>query len=192
MDCLPGHSSVSGNSMTLEATNKAVLKKLMLITLGMFGFAYALVPMYNIACDQGWFIQERIDLSELNTQVDNSRWVTVEFLANVNEKMPWKFEPQQKSIRIHPGALTHVVYQVVNTTDRKIVGQAVPSYGPALAGKYFKKVQCFCFTQQTMKPGEFREMPVVFVVEPNLPKDVNTITLSYTFFELNKDNKPAS
>ena len=178
--------------MTLEATNKAVLKKLMLITLGMFGFAYALVPMYNIACDKGWFIQERIDLSELNTQVDSSRWVTVEFLANVNEKMPWKFEPEQKSIRIHPGALTNVVYKVVNTTDRKIVGQAVPSYGPALAGKYFKKVQCFCFTQQTMKPGEFREMPVVFVVEPNLPKDVNTITLSYTFFELNKESKPAS
>ncbi len=177
--------------MSLESTNKAVLKKLMVVTLSMFGFAYALVPMYNVACNQGWFIQERIDASEINTQEDTSRWVTVEFLANVNEKMPWKFEPQQKSIRIHPGALTHIVYDVANTTNRQIVGQAVPSYGPALAGKYFKKIQCFCFSQQTMKPGEFRAMPVVFVVEPALPKDVNTITLSYTFFELEKETKPA-
>jgi len=173
------------NGMTQQSSNRAVLKKLLILTLGMFGFAYALVPMYNIACDKGWFIQERVEASAFNTQVDVARWITVEFVANVNDKMPWKFEPLQKSVRIHPGALTHVTYEVANTTDRKIVGQAAPSYGPALAGKYFKKVQCFCFTKQTMNPHERREMPVVFVVDPDLPKDVNTITLSYTFFQLN-------
>ena len=167
-----------------QSSNRAVLKKLLLLTVGMFGFAYALVPMYNSACNAGLFIQKREELSAINTQVDATRWITVEFVANVNEKMPWKFEPLQKSVRIHPGALTNVSYEVANMTDRKIVGQAAPSYGPALAGKYFKKVQCFCFSKQTMNPHERREMPVVFVVEPGLPKDVNTITLSYTFFEL--------
>ena len=178
--------------MTLEATNRGVLKKLLFLTVGMFGFAYALVPLYNIACDAGWIIQKRTDAPLPNTQIDESRWITVEFDASVNEQMPWKFEAQQKSMKIHPGALTHVVYQVSNTTDRKIVGQAVPSYVPARAGEYFKKVQCFCFTQQTMNPKERREMPVVFVVDPGLPKEVNTITLSYTFFELNKASKPAT
>jgi cytochrome c oxidase assembly protein subunit 11 len=177
--------------MTTDLSNRAVLKKLLFLTVGMFGFAYALVPMYNSACEAGLFIQQRVNPSELNTQVDSTRWITVEFVANVNEKMPWKFEPQQKSVKIHPGALTNVSYEVVNTTDRMIVGQAAPSYGPALAGKYFKKVQCFCFTKQTMNPGERREMPVVFVVDPSLPKDVNTITLSYTFFELGQSGKAA-
>lgn len=177
--------------MSIESSNRAVLKKLLYLTVGMFGFAYGLVPIYNTACSTGFFIQKRADSPEFNTQVDNSRWVTVEFVANLNENMPWKFEPVEKSIRVHPGALTHASYEVANTTNRKIVGQAVPSYGPALAGKYFKKVQCFCFSKQTMNPNERREMPVVFVVEPDLPKDVHTITLSYTFFELNKDDKPA-
>ena len=98
--------------------------------------------------------------------------------------MPWNFEAQQKSIRIHPGEMTNVVYDVVNTTNRETVGVAVPSYGPALAVDYFKKVQFFCFTQQTMAPHERRGMPVVFVITPDLPKDVSTITLSYTFFEV--------
>lgn len=175
--------------MAVESSNRAVLKKLLFLTAGMFVFAYALVPMYNVACDSGLFIQERVSPSELNTQVDSTRWVTIEFVANLNEKMPWKFEPKQKSVRVHPGALTHVSYEVSNDTDRKVIGQAAPSYGPALAGKYFKKVQCFCFAKQTMNPRERREMPVVFVVDPALPKDVDTITLSYTFFELGKGDK---
>lgn len=171
-----------------EKANKAVLKKLLFLVAGMSVFAYALVPMYNLACESGLILQKR-ETSELNTQVDSSRWVTIEFVANLNEKMPWKFEPRQKSIRIHPGALTHISYEVSNETDREVAGQAVPSYGPALAALYFKKVQCFCFTKQTMGPREHREMPVVFVVDPGLPKDVNTITLSYTFFELDKNAK---
>ena len=178
--------------MALEVTNRSVLKKLMYFAFGMFAFAYALVPLYNIACEKEWILQKRADAPLLNTQVDESRWVTVELDASVNEKMPWRFESKEKSVRIHPGELTHVVYNVSNTTDRKIVGQAVPSYGPALAGAYFKKVECFCFKQQTMNPSEKRDMPVVFVIDPKLPKDVNTITLSYTFFELKTTDKPAT
>jgi len=170
--------------------------KLTLFAVVMLAFTYAMVPIYKSACDAGWLdatrdtnpanpyanVNKNVDTS--NTQVDRSRWVTVEFVANMNDKMPWNFEAQQKSVRIHPGEMTNVVYDVVNTTNREIAGVAVPSYGPALAVEYFKKVECFCFTKQTMGPHEKRGMPVVFVVTPDLPGDVNTITLSYTFFEV--------
>jgi cytochrome c oxidase assembly protein subunit 11 len=181
--------------MAIKNSTSSLVIKLSLLAVVMLGFTYAMVPIYKSACDAGWLdatrdnsanpyanVNANVDTS--NTQVDKSRWITVEFVANMNEKMPWNFEAQQKSIRIHPGEMTNVVYEVVNTTDRETVGVAVPSYGPALAVEYFKKVECFCFTKQTMAPHERRGMPVVFVVTPDLPKDVNTITLSYTFFEV--------
>lgn len=179
---------------TGKSSNKLVVK-LLLVAFSMLGFSYAMVPMYKSACDAGWLVTNRIDASNpnanvnrnvdtSNTQVDKSRWVTVEFVASNNEKMPWKFEAQQKSVRIHPGEMTNVVYDVINPTDKEITGVAVPSYGPALAVKYFQKVECFCFTKQKLEPHESRGMPVVFVVTPDLPADVNTITLSYTFFEV--------
>jgi cytochrome c oxidase assembly protein subunit 11 len=181
--------------MAIKNSTSSLVIKLSLLAVVMLGFTYAMVPIYKSACDAGWLdatrdnsanpyanVNANVDTS--NTQVDKSRWITVEFVANMNEKMPWNFEAQQKSVRIHPGEMTNVVYEVVNTTDRETVGVAVPSYGPALAVEYFKKVECFCFTKQTMAPHERRGMPVVFVVTPDLPKDVNTITLSYTFFEV--------
>ena len=181
--------------MAIKGSSSSLVIKLSLLAVVMLGFTYAMVPIYKSACDAGWLdatrdnsanpyanVNANVDTS--NTQVDKSRWITVEFVANMNDKMPWNFEAQQKSIRIHPGEMTNVVYDVVNTTDRETVGVAVPSYGPALAVEYFKKVECFCFTKQTMAPHEHRGMPVVFVVTPDLPKDVNTITLSYTFFEV--------
>lgn len=181
--------------MAIKNSSSFIVMKLTLLAVVMLGFTYAMVPIYKSACDAGWLdanrdnslnpyanVNANVDTS--NTQVDKSRWITVEFVANTNEKMPWNFEAQQKSIRIHPGEMTNVVYDVVNTTDRETVGVAVPSYGPALAVEYFKKVECFCFTKQTMAPHERRGMPVVFVVTPDLPQDVNTITLSYTFFEV--------
>lgn len=181
--------------MATGSSSRTIVVKLGLLAVVMLGFTYAMVPIYKSACDAGWLDATRVDVSNpyanvnanvdtSNTQVDKSRWVTVEFVANSNDKLPWNFEAQQKSIKIHPGEMTNVVYDVVNTTDRETVGVAVPSYGPALAVLYFKKVECFCFTKQTMSPHERRGMPVVFVVTPDLPKDVNTITLSYTFFEV--------
>jgi len=177
-----------------KSFSKSLVVKLSIFAVVMFAFTYAMVPIYKSACDAGWLDATRYDsanpyanvnanVDTSNTQVDRSRWITVEFVANTNEKLPWKFEPQQKSIRIHPGEMTNVVYDVVNTTNMEITGVAIPSYGPALAVEYFKKVECFCFTKQTMAPHERRGMPVVFVVTPDLPQDVNTITLSYTFFE---------
>ena len=181
--------------MVMKVSSKSVVIKLSLFAVAMLAFTYAMVPIYKVACDAGWLEATRVDLSNpyanvnknvdtSNTQVDKSRWVTVEFVASTNEKLPWSFEAQQKSVRIHPGEMTNVVYDVVNTTDRETVGVAVPSYGPALAEPYFQKVECFCFTKQLMAPHERRGMPVVFVVTPDLPKDVNTITISYTFFEV--------
>lgn len=181
--------------MAMKVSNRSLVVKLSLLAVAMLFFSFALVPLYKTMCDIGLINPMRIDASNpyanvnanvdtSNTQVDKSRWITVEFVANMNEKMPWHFEAQQKSLRIHPGEMTNVVYDVVNNTDRETVGVAVPSYGPALAEIYFKKVECFCFTKQTMAPRERRGMPVVFVVTPDLPKDVNTITLSYTFFEV--------
>ena len=181
--------------MAIKVSSYSLVIKLSLFAVAMLAFTYAMVPIYKSACDAGWLDATRDDLSNpyanvnrnvdtSNTQVDKTRWVTVEFVANMNENMPWNFEAQQKSVKIHPGEMTNVVYDVVNTTNREVVGVAVPSYGPALAVLYFKKVECFCFTKQTMAPHEHRGMPVVFVVTPDLPRDVNTITLSYTFFEV--------
>ena len=158
---------------------------LLVLAVAMFGFTYLMVPVYNKACEIGW-IDSRREAEQIvkNTQVDTSRWIRVEFVANVNEQLPWKFEPLQTSVKIHPGELTHIAYRVTNLTDRNMIGQAVVSYGPAQAGEYIKKIECFCFTRQPLKARESKDMPVTFVVQPELSDDINTITLSYTFFEL--------
>lgn len=164
--------------------NQQTLIKLLVIAVMMFGFGYAMVPFYRVLCDAlGLNSVIKAD-TVTNTQVDTGRWLTIEFDANLRSNLPWTFTPVEKSVRIHPGALTQVTYEVHNRSDRPVTGQAIPSFGPQLAGGYFKKLDCFCFTQQTLAPGEVRLMPVVFVVEPGLPQDVNTVTLSYTFFEV--------
>ena len=181
--------------MAIGVSSRRLVIKLSLFTIAMLGFSYALIPIYKSACEAGILevvrdnssnpyanVNRNVDTS--NTQVDKSRWITVELVSSMNETMPWKFEAQQKSIKIHPGEMANVVYDVVNTTDKEMIGVAIPSYVPALAVEYFQKVECFCFTQQKLGRHESRGMPVVFVVTPNLPKDVNTITLSYTFFEV--------
>jgi cytochrome c oxidase assembly protein subunit 11 len=166
------------------AANRRLFFKLLIIACGMFGFGFALVPLYEQICEvTGIRNILRPDELPANTQVDASRVVTIEFDSNTHN-LPWSFRPVQRSVAIHPGELTTVAYEVRNTQDRPVTGQAVPSYGPQLAAQYFKKMECFCFRQQTLGPGETREMAVAFVVDPNLPRDVNTITLSYTFFEV--------
>jgi cytochrome c oxidase assembly protein subunit 11 len=164
--------------------NQQTLVKLLVVAVLMFGFGFAMVPFYRVLCDAlGLNSVIKADVVT-NTQVDAGRFVTIEFDANLRSNLPWTFTPVEKSVRIHPGALTQVTYEVRNRSDRPVTGQAIPSFGPQLAGRYFKKLDCFCFTQQTLAPGEVRLVPVVFVVEPGLPRDVNTVTLSYTFFEV--------
>jgi len=164
--------------------NQQTLVKLLVVAVAMFGFGYALAPFYRAICDAlGLNSVVKAD-TVANTQVDTGRLLTVEFDTNLRSNLPWTFAPVEKSVRVHPGALTQVMFEIRNRSDRPVTGQAIPSFGPQLAARYFKKLDCFCFTQQTLAPGEVKRMPVVFVIERELPQDVNTVTLSYTFFEV--------
>ena len=171
-----------------------MLGKLAVIVVLMFGFGYALVPMYRAICDalginvlsvseqrisQGWLGGNK---SGRNTQVDTTRTITVEFDANA--RGPWDFKPAVSSLQVHPGELATVMYTFRNVQDRTMAAQAIPSYAPRQASPHFTKLECFCFNEYVLKPGEAKEWPVVFVIDPKLPKDVTTITLSYTFFEV--------
>ena len=175
--------------------NGLMMGKLLLIAVLMFGFGYGLVPLYKKICDlTGSNVLSTQESSAAtavrNTQVDTSRYVTVEFDANAQG--PWRFRPTVNSVRVHPGEMANVVYEVVNKEARAINAQAIPSYPPQEAASYFKKLECFCFKQQMLGPNEARQMPVAFYVDPNLPKNVTTITLSYTFFEVGLPAKTAS
>lgn len=163
--------------------NARTLTKLVVATLGMFGFGFALVPFYYKICEVTGINSGDVQSLARNTQVNTRRWVTLEFDANTNTALPWQFKPMQRSLRVHPGQLVQVEYEVINNSNQAIVGQAVPSYGPARAAAFFKKIECFCFTPQTLAAGERRRMPVLFVLDPAMDKDVHTVTLSYTFFD---------
>lgn len=177
--------------MALHRENLKMVGKLGVITLGMFAFGYALVPMYKAICEITGI--NVLSLSEqqvpgaraqlpANTQVDTSRTITVEF--DVNARGPWHFKPAVRSLQVHPGELNTVMYEFQNVQNRTMAAQAIPSYAPKQAMAHFNKLECFCFTQYTLAPGEKKAWPVAFVIDPKLPKDVTTITLSYTFFEV--------
>jgi len=178
----------------LRADNRRMLAKLLVIAAVMFGFGYALVPMYRAICEAlGINVLSLADQRKAtgswmpttaarNTQVDTSRWVTVEFDANA--RGPWDFKPAVRSVQVHPGELATVMYEFRNVQNRVMAAQAIPSYAPRQAGNHFNKLECFCFNEYTLSPGEAKSWPVAFVIDPKLPKDVTTITLSYTFFEV--------
>ena len=169
--------------MSVRAENKRLFLRLAVVAVAMFGFGYAMVPFYYEIC-RAWQVNS-LDKPDAvaNSQVDRTRTVTIEFDSNTN-RLAWQFRPLVNHLAVHPGELTTVEYEVVNTLPTAVTGQAVASYGPQLAGEYFKKVECFCFKEQTLAPGETRRMPVTFVIDPRLPKDVKNIALSYTFFEV--------
>lgn len=180
--------------MNFRLENTKMLGKLAIVTAGMFGFGYAMVPLYKAICkitginilamgerDLPGNAKKR-SAAAANTQVDLSRTITVEFDANA--RGPWEFKPQQRSLQVHPGELTTVMYEFQNTQNRRMSAQAIPSYAPHQASAHFNKLECFCFNQYTLEPGEKKQWPVVFVIDGNLSKDVKTITLSYTFFEV--------
>jgi cytochrome c oxidase assembly protein subunit 11 len=181
--------------------NRRMLGKLLVVAAAMFGFGYALVPMYRAICEALGI--NVLSLSELRTstgtwsgratavngQVDATRTITVEFDANA--RGPWEFKPAQRSLAVHPGELQTVEYEFTNVQSRTMTAQAIPSYAPMQASPYFNKLQCFCFNEWTLAPGETKRWPVAFVIDPKLPKDVTTITLSYTFFEVGGRVPPA-
>jgi cytochrome c oxidase assembly protein subunit 11 len=175
---------------SLVADNRQMVGKLLVVAVLMFGFGYALVPIYRAVCNALGI--NVLSLAELQTgagsaaapngQVDATRTVTIEFDANV--RGPWDFKPERPSIDVHPGQVATVVYSFRNRQDRAVAVQAIPSYAPNVAMAHFTKLECFCFREHLLQPGEARQWPVVFVVDARLPKDVKTITLSYTFFEV--------
>ena len=176
-----------GSAQGEGRANRQMAMKLLAVATIMFGFGFAMVPFYRALCAAvGLNNVAKADSSRpaSNTQVDVTRTLTVEFDTNVRSDLPWSFKPVEKSVRVHPGELTQVTFEVRNHSNRVLTGQAIPSYGPAVAGLHFRKLECFCFTQQTLAPGEVKRMPVAFVVDRELPQDVNTVTLSYTFFEV--------
>jgi cytochrome c oxidase assembly protein subunit 11 len=184
--------SQAPRSRALLRDNRALLGKLAVIAVLMFGFGYALVPLYKSICEALGInvlsLAER-QLSGVgntgkgaNTQIDRTRTITVEFDANA--RGPFDFKPALRSLQVHPGELASVMYEFRNTQNRSLAAQAIPSYAPQQAMAHFNKLECFCFNEYTLAPGESKQWPVVFVIDPKLPKDVHTITLSYTFFEV--------
>ena len=177
--------------MNLRVANMTMAGKLTVIALGMLAFGYALGPIYNAICEMTGInilaLGERnttgVKVGDpVNTQVDRSRSITVEFDANA--RGPWEFRPAQRSMQVHPGEMVTVMYEFQNVQNRRMAAQAIPSYAPMQAAAHFNKLQCFCFNQYTLEPGEKKSWPVVFVIDPKLSRDVSTITLSYTFFEV--------
>ncbi len=182
------------NTDDRRQANRKTLRRLGFAAVLMFGFGFALVPLYSVFCSVTGLHGKtgRIDLEQaLTTRVDKSRLVTVEFLAQVDDGLPWEFRPMERRIQVHPGVVTEVHYYARNTSGRQITGQAVPSFAPGLAARYFNKTECFCFTRQTLQAKEGKDMPIRFVVDPALPEDARTVTLSYTFF-LAQGSAPAS
>lgn len=166
----------------LELRNRRLMGKLLVIAAGMLGFAFALVPMYRQICEAVGITQSRVVSASTNTQVDRSREVVVEMIAS-SAGLAWSFEALDRSVKVHPGELVSVRYRVVNTLGRPVTAHAVMNTAPAVANRYIEKQECFCFTEQTLAPGEARDMPVVFRVNPDAPREMGTISLSYTFFE---------
>ncbi|MBB3212613.1 cytochrome c oxidase assembly protein subunit 11 [Herbaspirillum sp. Sphag1AN] len=174
--------------------NLQMFGKLLVIAVMMFGFGYALIPVYKKICEVTGvnFLtpKDQTVQAPSNSQVDMTRTVTIEFDGNAQG--PWRFRPTVTSMTVHPGEMKQVLYEVVNTQARTVDAQAIPSYAPQQSAAFFKKIECFCFSQQTLGPHEARQMPVVFYIDPALPKDVKTITLSYTFFEVGGQVKQSS
>jgi cytochrome c oxidase assembly protein subunit 11 len=172
--------------MSVAQNNRRFLQKALLVCGGMFLFGFACVPMYRLACVHvlGITVDNRAtDRAKVALlKADPSRWVTVQFVATVNSALKWQFAPELGSVRVHPGELNEAWFDATNVARQAIVGNAVPSIAPKTASLYFNKTECFCFTEQTLQAGESRRMPVKFIVDPQLPADVDTLTLSYTFY----------
>ena len=187
-DSLLGETADANSGEELKGVNRTLLRKLVVIVIGMFGFGYLLVPFYEKICQVTGLRNIAAPDVVTNTQVDSTRAVRIEFDSNLRN-LPWAFKPLENVVEVHPGELRQVMYEVSNRSDRAITGQAIPSYAPQEAGQYFRKLDCFCFAKQTLQPGEVRQMPVVFVIDTKSPKDLVTITLSYTFFEIEGGKK---
>jgi cytochrome c oxidase assembly protein subunit 11 len=183
-------SDVLGSEILIDtekraAENKRLAWKLLGIVALAIGFAFALVPLYNVFCDLTGLNGKTEGLPaevQQSMKVDESRWVNVEFTSSVMPGLAWNFYPKQSSMKVRPGEIMMATFEAKNMTNETVVGQAVPSVSPSQATFYFKKIECFCFERQELKAGEAKEMPLRFYVSPDLPRDIRTVTLSYAFF----------
>jgi len=167
--------------------NQKIIRRLLFGVVGMFGFGFAMVPLYNVFCDiTGINGKTGGRVAIAATEPDMDRTVTVEFITSVNQSMPWDFRPEVTSMEVHPGKMYRTTFYARNRTDKPMVGQAIPSVTPGIAALHFKKTECFCFTEQQFSAGESRDMPLMFMVDRELPDEIGQLTLSYTFFEKQK------
>jgi cytochrome c oxidase assembly protein subunit 11 len=175
----------------LDLKNKILVRKLLWLVVGSLLFAFALVPLYNVLCSITGLNGKTQNSAALisKAKVDNTRWVNVQFTSSVMPGLGWNFYPKQSSIRLHPGQIETVMFVAKNTTNEVVIGQAVPSITPGIAAANLKKIECFCFVRQSLRPGEEKEMPLRFFVSPDLPKDVSDMTLSYSFYPAVKESK---
>lgn len=168
--------------------NRSLTMTLLLSSLSMFGFGFALVPLYDVFCEvTGLNGKTAQQAAVITSKVsDKERWVTIEFMSHVQSNMPWKFKPETKRIKVHPGEITKVHFVADNLVDRSTLGQAIPSISPGIAAPYFHKTECFCFNQQHLSPLAHVEMPLIFYIDPAIPEDIHTLTLSYTLYNLSE------
>ncbi|WP_428774128.1 cytochrome c oxidase assembly protein [Vibrio sp.] len=170
-----------------HSANKRLTAKLLLAVVAMFGFGFALVPLYDVMCDALGINGKTANVSVLQPQgmvPDQSRSIKVEFIGHLSTGMPWKFVPKESVLTVHPGEVIQTAYLAENLSTRDIVGQAVPSVTPGLGASYFNKIECFCFNQQPLKSGQKAEMALIFYIEPDIPESIHTLTLSYTLYDI--------
>ena len=168
------------------------VRKLLVVAVGMFAFGYALVPLYRVYCDlTGRGSNKAIAAADVSGEVDRERLVTVVLDTNTRD-IPWTFKAESHKTRVRPGELSEVVFMVENRSGRTITGRAIPSVSPVQAGMYVSKMDCFCFTEQVLAPGESKAMPVRFIVDPDLPERFSSLTLSYTFFDVGENKALAA
>jgi len=179
------------NKEQLDLKNKKLVRKLLWLVVGSLLFAFALVPIYDVLCSMTGLNGKTQDKATVTAKakVDVTRWVTVQFTSSVMTGLGWNFYPKQASIKLHPGQIETVIFVAKNITNGLVVGRAIPSVTPGIAAANLKKIECFCFVNQSLKAGEEKEMPLRFYVSPDLPKDVSDMTLSYTFFPAVSDSK---
>jgi len=174
----------------IQAANRKTVRKTVIVVISMFAFGYLVLPqLYTLICDAFGLNGQTEQVDEIAAKaikVDKSRLITVRFSSIINSRLPWGFEPEIKQLKLHPGELKRANYLVRNLSGSDVVGQAIYSVTPVEAARYFKKTECFCFTQQKLKSGENKKMTVAFMLEPELPKNIETVTLSYTFFRADK------
>ena len=175
----------------MASAHKLVAGKMLLLAVGMFGYGYMMVPIYDIICDITGLNGKtgRVSTAEAQQQlVAEDRWITVEFVANVNSSGSWEFRPNQKEIRVKPGQLYKATYFAQNLLSVDVVGQATPSVSPSAAAPYFNKTECFCFTRQEFEANSTKDMPLTFIIDHKIPRNIDRVTLSYTFFKSPEQN----